>query len=184
MGVSSQTASVSSVRQRVKTQMTTSSLHVRPYEKPGAVARTTDLCEEDEKKNNILWRCPKCTLANAKSAAVCELCETPQPNTHGEATEPWKCHGCYLENAHAADACTRCDRRRPKTWRCLVCGAKTTSPLSLPDAECPHKACALHCLQQLHPGWVEIKAELRSLKAELPQPKRHKTELHEGDKAQ
>ena len=158
------------------------------------VAHTAELCpvaniiqesltETASKEESMIWRCRKCTLANAKSCAACELRGDPRPNS-GEATDPWKCHGCYLENAHIANACGQCGQARPKKWRRFMCGANTTSPHRIRDPDCPHRACALHCLQELRSRWVDIKAELRSMDGTLPLPKRRREGPHEGDKAQ
>ena len=45
--------------------------------------------------------------------------------------------------------------------RCYICSIKTENPLRLSwSRDCPHVACSLGCLNELHCRWVEIAAEL------------------------
>ena len=131
-------------------QMTTLSMHGVPSGN-GKVATRPAVCPRKRAKDN--------TVTETKWATVCKPNETPQPRSLSTDTKAWICHGCYLTNAHAANACARCSQRRPKTWQCFVCKSITTWPLSIEDPTCPHKACSLHCLLQLHPRWIDVKTQ-------------------------
>ena len=48
-----------------------------------------------------------------------------------------------------------------KESRCYICYSKTKNPLRLSRSrDCPHSACSLRCLNDLHCRWVEIAAAL------------------------
>ena len=53
------------------------------------------------------------------------------------------------------------EKHRKKESRCYTCGIRTENPLKLSRSrDCPHSACSLGCLNDLHCCWIELAAAL------------------------
>uniref|UniRef100_A0A3P8WZY2 RanBP2-type domain-containing protein n=1 Tax=Cynoglossus semilaevis TaxID=244447 RepID=A0A3P8WZY2_CYNSE len=66
------------------------------------------------------WQCKSCTLVNAASSILCEVCERPRLATKPPTTPShspvcwWVCQFCTYLNYSPATACDMCDLARPE----------------------------------------------------------------------
>uniref|UniRef100_A0A674DW48 E3 ubiquitin-protein ligase RNF31-like n=1 Tax=Salmo trutta TaxID=8032 RepID=A0A674DW48_SALTR len=75
------------------------------------------------------WQCKSCTVVNAGSSILCEVCERPRLATKPPLTQmicsspillQWMCQFCTYVNYTPASVCEMCDRARPEPAKMRV----------------------------------------------------------------